>query len=105
MAPEVRSAKNVLEGDKYVANVQQMLMSASYPLLKLWSKIISQEENFEFEAEELLKDIQQSLCAIGSSFQSLNTHRRRCFKCCLAKEFSSLAESDSDEGLSPFLFG
>ena len=24
---------------------------------------------------------------------------------CLAKEFSSLADSDSDEGLSPFLFG
>ena len=105
MAPKVQSAKNVLEGDKHVANVQQMLMSASYPLLKLWSKIISQEEDFEFEAEELLKDIQQSLCAIGSSFQSLNTHRRRRFKSCLAKEFSSLADSDSDEGLSPFLFG
>ena len=82
-----------------------MLMSASYPLLQLWNKIISQEEDFEFEAEELLKDIQQSLCAIGSSFQSLNTHRRRRFKGCLAKEFSSLADSDSDEGPSPFLFG
>ena len=80
-----------------------MLMSVSYPLPKLWSKIISQEEDFEFEAEELLKDIQQSLCAIGSSFQSLDTHRRRRFKGCLAKEFSSLA--DSDEGLSPILFG
>ena len=32
MAPKVQSAKNVLEGDKHVANVQQMLMSASYPL-------------------------------------------------------------------------
>ena len=58
-----------------------------------------QEEDFEFEAEELLKDIQQSLCAIGSSFQGLNTHRRRRFKGCLAKEFPSLADSDSDEGL------
>ena len=104
MAPKVQSAKNVLEGGKHVANVQQMLMSAFYPLLKLWSKIISQEEDFEFEAEELLKDIQQSLYAIGSSFQSLNTHRRR-LKGCLAKEFSSLADSDSDEGLLPFLFG
>ena len=84
MAPKVQSAKNVLESDKHVANVQQMLMSASYPLLKFWSKIILQEEDFEFEAEELLKDIQQSLCVIGSSFQSLNTHRRRR---CLAKEF------------------
>ena len=82
-----------------------MLMSAPYPLLKLWSKIISQEEDFEFEAEELLKYIQQSLCAIGSSFQSLNTHRRRHFKGCLAKEFSSLADPGSDEGLSPFVFG
>ena len=53
----------------------------------------------------MLKDIQQKLCAIGSSFQSLNTHRIRRFKGCLAKEFSSLADSDSDEGLSPFLFG
>ena len=60
MAPKVQRAKNVLEGDKHVAHVQQMLMSASYPLLKLWSKIISQEEDFEFEAEELLKDNQQS---------------------------------------------
>ena len=72
MACKVQTAKNVLEGDKHAANVQQMLMSASYPLLQLWNKIISQEEDFEFEAEELLKDIQQSLCAIGSSFQSLN---------------------------------
>ena len=95
MAPKVQSAKNVLEGDKHVASVQWMLMSASYPLLKLWSKIILQKEDFEFEAEELLKDIQQSL----------NTHRRRHFKGCLAKEFSSLADSDSDDGLSPFLFG
>ena len=31
-APKVQTAKNVLEGDKHVANVQQMLMSASYPL-------------------------------------------------------------------------
>ena len=105
MAPQVQSAKNVLERDKHGANVQQIFMSASYPLLKIWSKIISQEEDFEFEAEELLKDIQQSLSAIRSSFQSLNTHRRRRFKGCLAKEFSSLANSDSDEGLSPFLFG
>ena len=33
MDPEVQSAKGVLEGNKHVANVQQM--SASYPLLKL----------------------------------------------------------------------
>ena len=88
MAPKVQSAKHVLEGDKHVANVQQMLMSASYPLLELSSKIISQEEDFEFKAEELLKDNQQSLCAIGSSVQSLNTHRRRRFKGCLARVFN-----------------
>ena len=105
MAPKVQSAKNVPESDKHVANVQQMLMSASYPLLKLWSKIISQEEDFDFETEELLKDIQQNLCAIGSSFEGLYTHRRRRFKGCLAKEIFYLADSDSDEGLSPFLFG
>ena len=60
MAPEVQSTKDVLESDKHVANVQQMLMSASYPVLKLWSKIISQKEDFEFEAEELLRDIQRN---------------------------------------------
>ena len=98
LPPKVQNAKNVPEGDKHVANVQQMLMSASHPLLKFWNKIISQED-FEFEAEELLKDIQQS------SFQGISTHRRRRFKCCLAKVFSSLADSDSDEGLSPFLSG
>ena len=53
MAPKVQGAKNVQEGDKHAANVQQMLMSASHPLLKLWSKIISQEEDFKFEAKEL----------------------------------------------------
>ena len=105
MAPKVQNAKNVLDDDKHVANVQQIMMSASYPLLKLWSKIICQDEDSEFKAEELLTDIQQSLCAIGSSFQSLNTYRRRRFKGCLAKEFSSLADSDPDEGLSPFLSG
>ena len=72
MASKVQRAKNVPGGDNHAANVQQMLMSASYPPLKLWSKIISQEDS-EFEAEELLKDIQQSICAIGSSFQGLNT--------------------------------
>ena len=36
MTPKVQTAKNVLEGDKHVANVQQMLMSTSYPLLQLW---------------------------------------------------------------------
>ena len=87
-----------------MSNVHQMLVSPSYPHLKLWSNIISQQEDLEFEAEELLKDIQQSLCAIGSSFRSLNTHRERHSKGCLAKEFSSLADSDYDEGVSLFLF-
>ena len=82
-----------------------MLMSPSYPLLKLWSNIISQQEDLEFEAEELLKDIQQCLCAIRSSFQSLNTHREKHSKGCLAKEFSSLADSDYDDGgVALFIF-
>ena len=81
-----------------------MLTSLCYPLLKLWSNIISQQEDLEFEAEELLKDIQQSLCAIGSSFRSLNAHRERHSKGCLAKEFSSLVDSDYDEEVSLFSF-
>ena len=56
-------------------------------------------------AKELLNDIQQSCCAIGSSFfQSLNAHRERHSKGCLAKEFSSLVDSDYNEGVSLFLF-
>ena len=59
---------------------------------------------WNLEAEELLKDMQQSLCAIGSSFQSLNAHRERHSKGCLAREFSSLVDSDYDKGVSLFLF-
>ena len=84
-----------LEGDKHVAKskVYQLLMSPCYPLLKLWSNIISQQEDWEFKAEELLKDMQQSLCAIRSSFRSLKAHRERHYKSWLAREFSSLVDS------------
>ena len=69
MTPKVQGAKNVLEGDKHVANVEWMLMSASYPLLKPWSKIISQEADFEFEAEELLKDNSEAYVLLDPLFR------------------------------------
>ena len=45
------------------------------------------------------------MCCCWILFSKSEYHRRRRFKGCLAKELSSLADSDSDEGLSPFLFG
>ena len=44
-------------------------MSASYPLPKLWSKIISQKEDFEFSAEELLKDISKAYVLLDPFFK------------------------------------
>ena len=80
MARKVQSAKNVLEGNKHVANVQQMLMSASYLLLKLWSKIISQEEDFEFEAEELLKGYSAKLMCYRILFSEFKYPWKKAFQ-------------------------
>lgn len=107
-AQKVQNARNVLEGDKHITAIQQMLVASSLPLIKLWNNLLAtQHENNDYciDIEEVVKIVQQSLCAIGSSFRGLNTHRRRRFKGCLAKEFESLADSDSEDGLSPYLFG
>ena len=83
-----------------------MLITASFPMIKLWDSILKNYENLD--AEQVVNLVQQSLCAVGSVFQSLNTHRRKHFQACLTKEFRSLADEQpnkSEPALSPWLFG
>ena len=56
---KVQDNKNILEGDNRVGNIQEFILPASFPLLKLWQSIISSDE--DLEAEEVLDRVQQSL--------------------------------------------
>ena len=56
------------------------------------------------DAEQIVNLVQQSLCEVGSAFQSLNTHHRKRFQGCLTKEFRFLADKQpykSEPALSP----
>ena len=75
-------------------------------MVRLWDSILKNDENLD--AEQVVNLVQQSLCAIGSAFQSLNTHCRKRFQGCVPKEFRSLADDQlykSEATLSPWLFG
>ena len=75
-------------------------------MIKLWDSILKNGESLG--AEQVVNLVQQSLCAIGSAFQSLNIHHRKCFQWCLTKEFRSLADkqpNESDPALSRWFFG
>ena len=64
------------------------------------------DENLD--AGQVVNLVQQSLCAIGSAFQSLDTHCHKRFQGCLTKEFRSLADNQPNKSkttLSPWLFG
>ena len=101
---KVQANKNMLEGDNRVGNIQEFILSASFPLLKLWQFIISSDE--DLEAEEVLDRVQQSLFCIGSAFAGLNLHRKKRFKSVLTKEFSALADEEGKSSeLSGYLFG
>ena len=89
---EVQANKNILEGDNRVINIQEFILSASFPLTKLWQSIISSDE--DLEAEEVLDRVQQSLLCMGSAFAGLNLHRKKIFKSMLTKEFSALANEE-----------
>ena len=45
----VQANKNILEGDSRVGNIQEFILSASFPLIKLWQSIISSDEDLEAE--------------------------------------------------------
>ena len=79
----VKANGNILEGNNGVGNIQEFIMSASFPLIKLWQSIISSDE--DLEAEEILDRVQQSLFCIGSAFAGLNIHRKKRFKSVLSK--------------------
>ena len=101
---KVQANKNILEGDNRVGNIQEFILSASFPLLKLWQSIISSDE--DLEAEEMLDRVQQSLFCMGSAFAGLNLHRKKRFKSVLTKEFSALADEEGRSSeLSGYLFG
>ena len=70
---KVQNSKNITEGDNYIKAIEDILITASSPLVKLWDSILKNDENLD--AEQVVNLVQQSLCAIGSAFQSLNTHR------------------------------
>ena len=56
--------------------------------------MVSISKNYEnLDAEHVINLVQQSLCAVGSTFQSLNTHQRKRFQGCLTKEFRPLADN------------
>ena len=100
----VQANKNSLEGINRVSNVQEFILSASFPLIKLWQSIISSDEGLE--ADKVLDRIQQSLFCMGSAFAILNLHRKKRFKSVLTKEFSALADEEGKPSeLSKFLFG
>ena len=64
------------------------------------------DENLD--VEQVVNLAQQSLCALGSAFQSLNTHCQKWFQGCLTEEFRTLADdrpNKSETTLFPWLFG
>ena len=98
----VQANKNILEGDN--GNIQEFILSASFPLIKLWQSIISSDE--DQEAEEVSDRVQQSLFCIGSAFAGLNIHRKKRFKSVLTRELSALADEEGKfSELSKYLFG
>ena len=101
---KVQANKNILEGDNRVGNIQEFILSASFPLLKLWQSIISSDE--DLEVEKVLDRVQQSLFCMGSAFAGLNLHRKKRFKSVLTKKFSALVDEEGKSSeLSGYLFG
>ena len=102
---KVQQNRNIVEGDKRVSEIQDSAFTASRPLISLWSKMVTSDE--DIEAEEVLDRLQQSLMCIGSAFKGLSVHRRKHFRSCLTKEFSSLTDEKdpASDKLSEYLFG
>ena len=82
---KVQQNMNIVEGDKRVSEIQVSAFAASWPLISLWNKIVTSDE--DIEAEGVLDGLQQSLMCIGSAFKGLSVNRRKRFRSCLTKEF------------------
>ena len=70
-ADKVQNSKISQRGDNYIKAIQDILITVFFPMVKLWDSILKNDENLD--AEQVVNLVQQSLCAIGSAFQSLNT--------------------------------
>ena len=83
-----------------------MSITASFPMIKLWDSILKNDENLN--AEQVVNLVRQSLCAVGSAFQSSTPICRKCFQGYLTTEFRSLVgkqPNKSEPALSSWLFG
>ena len=65
-ADKVQNSKNFTKGDNYIKAVQNMLITASFPMIKLWDSILKKDENLD--AEQNVNLAQRSLCAEGRYF-------------------------------------
>ena len=74
---KVQQNRNIVEGDKGVSEIHDFAFAASWPLISLWHKIVTSDE--DIEAEEVLDRLYQSLMCIGSAFKGLSVHRRKVF--------------------------
>ena len=84
---KVQQNRNIVKGDKRVSEIQVSAFAASWPLISLWNKIVTSDE--DVEAEGVLDRLQQSLMCIGSVFKGLSVYRCKRFRSCLSKEFFS----------------
>ena len=71
-ADKVQNSKNMTEGDNYIKAIQDILITACFTMVKLWDSMLKNDKNLD--AEQVVNLVEQSLCAIGSAFQSLNTN-------------------------------
>ena len=102
---KVQQNRNIVEGKKMVSEIQDSAFAASWPLISLWHKIVTSDE--DIEAEEVLDRLQQSLMCIRSTFKGSSVHSHKRFRSCLTKEFSSLTDEKdpTSDKLSEYLFG
>ena len=52
-ADKVQSSKNITEGDNYIKAIQDILITASFPMVKLRDSILKNHENLD--AEQVVK--------------------------------------------------
>ena len=89
---------------EYHSEVHDFAFPASWPLISLWHKIVTSNE--DLEAEEVLDRVQQFLMCIRLNFKGPSIHMCERFRSCLARELSSLTnEKDPTyRRLSKYLF-
>ena len=59
-ADKVQNLKNITEGDNYIKAIQDILITVSFPVVKLWDSILKNDENLD--VEQVVNLVQQSLC-------------------------------------------